>query len=554
MSLKKFSTNTLANRKESTYRSSSNKLSNSRFSFRGSRLPFPTQVEFLVVAGGGGGGNGDATQAGGGGGAGGLRTGTLTIKNTSTLYTITVGAGGANSTTYASGGAQDGGSGSNSSIANVSNTISTTGGGGGGRGEAGGNGLRGGSGGGGGAGASSQGTGGVGTPGQGFNGGNGDAGSTGGVGGGGGGAGSAGQPAALGGNGGIGIFSTITGANVGYAGGGGRGTSRNGTSKGIGAIEFGGANGSSTVENSSNGVIYTGGGGGGGSEDIWGGGAGGSGTVIIRYPDTFAELQQVGGSPTYTVVDGYRIYQYTSSGYFYLDSPPTIEIVNVSLGSTTSGSSVTVSKPANVQVGDLMIFAGSSGNASSNRAWTQLTGWTEIVDNGGMINLGVQHRRVDGTEGASFTFTGTFSGDSIAGYLAVFRNAKIDDVGSPREEIGNGYQFVATPEVTAIASNSIVLAIYGKDTGTPGESISIPFFPFFQFVPDFVGPDGFQTLFDSGYDADSYDAAGVNGSGIAHWTSMYYKVMDPGSTGTLYAYRAGGYSNTASVALVLSPG
>ena len=520
-------------------------------------MPFPSQIEFLVVAGGGGGGNGDATQAGGGGGAGGLRTGTLTIKNTSTLYTITVGAGGANSTTYASGGAQDGGSGSNSSIANVSNTISTIGGGGGGRGEAGGNGLRGGSGGGGGAGAASQGTGGVGTPGQGFNGGNGDAGSTGGVGGGGGGAGSAGEPAALGGNGGIGIFSTITGANVGYAGGGGRGTSRNSTSKGIGAIEFGGANGSSTVENSSNGVIYTGGGGGGGSENIWGGGAGGSGTVIIRYPDTFAELPQVGGSPTYTVANGYRIYQYTSSGYFYIDNPPTIEIINVAFGNTTSGSSVTVSKPANVQVGDLMIFAGSSGNAASGRAWTQLTGWTEIADAGGMINLGVQHRRVDGTEGASFTFTGNFSGDAMAGYLAVFRNAKIDVVGTPRDTFtyfGTPYTIIPLDEVTAIAPNSILLGIYGKQFGIPGYVNSIP--PFIPgFLSDFFAPDGMDRLIeiDPPSEYDGAYGAGANFDNIYHWTGMFYKTINPGPTGTITA-TTGLNQNSAGVLLVLSPG
>ena len=55
-------------------------------------------ANFLVVAGGGGGGTGvGGTANGGGGGAGGYLSGTFTA-NTAVTYTVTVGSGGAAST------------------------------------------------------------------------------------------------------------------------------------------------------------------------------------------------------------------------------------------------------------------------------------------------------------------------------------------------------------------------------------------------------------------------------------------------------------------------
>ena len=73
---------------------------------------WPLQIitaDYLVIAGGGGGGadNINGTQSGGGG-AGGFLTGSLTLTG-STVYTITVGAGGSGA-----GGSNRGGSGSNS--------------------------------------------------------------------------------------------------------------------------------------------------------------------------------------------------------------------------------------------------------------------------------------------------------------------------------------------------------------------------------------------------------------------------------------------------------
>jgi hypothetical protein len=124
-----------------------------------------------------------------------------------------------------------------------------------------------------------------------------------------------------GGNAGTGTCSTITGARVFYAGGGG-GASYvpSGVPSGLGVA--GGANGADSAKDATSAIANSGGGGGGGNGNFSGGfsfrsSAGGSGIVIIRYPANFdppasvvGTLQGVQGS----IANGYRVYIWTSSG------------------------------------------------------------------------------------------------------------------------------------------------------------------------------------------------------------------------------------------------
>ena len=264
-------------------------------------------VEYLAVAGGGGGGKGNTSDAGGGGGAGGYRQNypsptTAGLPVTATAYPISVGSGGAGSST-----ALTRGTSGNSSIFS---TITSTGGGGGGTLQGGGcipsynNGGSGGSGGGGaGGGCGGQGAGGAGntpptSPSQGNNGGdrsNLPAGATnynGGAGGGAGAVGDNGTPTTVA-NGGIGspIDTTVFGpTSPSYGtpgpapgryfsgGGGAHGTPARGyPTNGTGGAGGGGAGG---IPAGVAGTVNTGGGGGSGAPD---GAAGGSGIVVIRY-------------------------------------------------------------------------------------------------------------------------------------------------------------------------------------------------------------------------------------------------------------------------------
>jgi hypothetical protein len=115
----------------------------------------------------------------------------------------------------------------------------------------------------------------------------------------------------LGGNGGIGAISSITGTSTYYAGGGGGSSETGGGTGGTG----GGGNGGKVFTVPSGrqgGLANTGGGAGGGNTDVVANG--GSGVVIIRYPDSLFPATSTTGSPTITVAGGYRVYKWTSSG------------------------------------------------------------------------------------------------------------------------------------------------------------------------------------------------------------------------------------------------
>ena len=241
----------------------------------------PQQVEYLVVAGGGGGG---ASNAGGGGG-GGLLAGFSGVSVGSSI-TVTVGGGGAG-----------GVAGSNS----VFGIITATGGGFGGTGSGAASANGGGNGGsGGGSGQATARS--AGAPGSGISG----QGNAGGSpnnsfqfdGGGGGGAGTVGLNQSadnIGGNGGAGIASDISGTRTTYAGGGGGAGDTTGGTGGAG----GGGNGGTTNVGPTAGTAYTGGGG-GGLRSAGSSAAGGAGIVIISYPDTYSAAKTTTGSPSIT--------------------------------------------------------------------------------------------------------------------------------------------------------------------------------------------------------------------------------------------------------------
>lgn len=278
-------------------------------------------VDFLVIAGGGAGGRGNS--AAGGGGAGGYRNSygsetsggggssetALEIKS-GIVYTITVGAGGAQNT---AGSNHVGLNGNVSSISGSDITdINTIGGGGGASSTVVAN-----AGGSGGGGAYTAKTGGVGTTNQGFKGGNAYGPSNGWSGAGGGGAGAAGADISSGGSssptaGGAGLASVITGSSVTRAGGGGGASDAGANGAGAaGGSGGGGAGGNSSVV--ANGTANTGSGGGAGGSTTPG--SGGSGVVILRLL-TSDYSGTTSGSPAVTTTGSYTILTYNNSGTY----------------------------------------------------------------------------------------------------------------------------------------------------------------------------------------------------------------------------------------------
>ena len=271
-----------------------------------STIAFPAYTAtYLTVAGGAGGGWSNlGNAAGGGGGAGGLLTGSVLL-GPGSIYAITVGAGGAGSTTTANG--------TNGSNSTFQSAISIGGGGGGSCAALNNNGSSGGSGGGSAVYITAT-TGGSGTSGQGSAGGNGSNL----AGGGGGGASAVGANAVTttAGAGGAGTSSSITGSAVTYAGGGGGGAYTGGTlgAGGAGGGGNGGLNGTTGVA----GTVNRGGGGGGGGASpalVGAGGAGGSGVVILSIP-TASYTGITSGSPTVTTSGANTILTFTTSGSY----------------------------------------------------------------------------------------------------------------------------------------------------------------------------------------------------------------------------------------------
>jgi len=267
--------------------------------------PATYTASYLIVAGGASGGS-RVNRGGGGGGAGGLLTGTASLTPGS-VYTVTVGGGGASVNAGTTGNP-----GNNSSLTGQTTAL------GGGYGGF----SSGGSGGSGGGGSGNIDPGGTGTVGQGNNGGTGssNAGPTFG-GGGGGGASAVGSDgtSGAGGNGGAGTASSITGSSVTYAGGGGGAggydpnRTGGGGPGGSGGSGGGGAGGAAGASSGSNGTTNTGGGGGGADNSTTG--AGGSGVVIISVP-TANYSGTTTGSPTVTTSGSNTIIKFTASGSY----------------------------------------------------------------------------------------------------------------------------------------------------------------------------------------------------------------------------------------------
>ena len=108
------------------------------------------------------------------------------------------------------------------------------------------------------------------------------------------------------GNGGNGSSSSITGTSITYAGGGaGTGWAANGTAMPTGTAGTGGGGAANTSGTANRG--------GGAGSSVNTAVNGGSGTVVIRYPNTYRTAITT-GSPTYTNTGGYHIYVFTGSG------------------------------------------------------------------------------------------------------------------------------------------------------------------------------------------------------------------------------------------------
>jgi len=327
----------------------------------------------LVLAGGGGGGSPNTgNTASGGGGAGGYQESSSLALTENTLYTITVGAGGAG------GDSSSLNQGRNGSDSSIGSTLVSIGGGGGGSTDTGGS--NGGSGGG--AAGDVNSSGGTATAGQGNDGGDNTSNGDGGAGGGGNTAGGSNSSTDSGGNGGGGTASDITGSSVTRGGGGGGGDDDDGGGGVGGSATGGGGAGGGSGANGSNATANTGGGGGGAGDGLsTTGGNGGSGVVIIRYPTSNITVTDKTGA-TETTSGGDTILTWNTSGSFKFTYPTsrTINAANYTYCRTiTSNNNGYTNGIATTTTGLFPLFASSTIStlaATSSGGNVQLIGTT----------------------------------------------------------------------------------------------------------------------------------------------------------------------------------
>jgi hypothetical protein len=113
--------------------------------------------------------------------------------------------------------------------------------------------------------------------------------------------------------------SSISGAQIQYAGGGGGGRGIQPGTLGGGLGVAGGGTGSGDSAWATSGLANTGGGGGGGNgisaaPPPGRGGEGGSGIVIIRYPSYLLPAASTTGSPETYIAGQYRVYKFVANG------------------------------------------------------------------------------------------------------------------------------------------------------------------------------------------------------------------------------------------------
>jgi len=135
---------------------------------------------------------------------------------------------------------------------------------------------------------------------------------------GGGGGGAGGNAPTNSGSGGVGVSSSITGSSTYYGGGGGGGAGTSYAQSFVAGGSGGGGYGASNSGAAASGAANTGGGGGGGTQfrgtSAGANGAGGSGVVVIAYSNSYPAPTSISGGLTYDQPTraGYRVYRFTA--------------------------------------------------------------------------------------------------------------------------------------------------------------------------------------------------------------------------------------------------
>lgn len=135
------------------------------------------------------------------------------------------------------------------------------------------------------------------------------------------------------------------------------------------------------------------------------------------------------------------------------------QYISNTTASKSSGTTLTITKPASTTSGDLLIAVLV---ANGTNGWNQLTGWTRLNNITVDPSTSLQYRVADGTEGASFGFVG----GSVRGSGTIMR---FTGAGVPYVGTENASSTTTTPQtapsLTITSDLSLKLSVFTTDTG-----------------------------------------------------------------------------------------
>ena len=135
---------------------------------------------------------------------------------------------------------------------------------------------------------------------------------------------------------------------------------------------------------------------------------------------------------------------------------------------TVEGPTLTITKPAGVISGDLLVAVMSIGGTGVG-TWTGDAGWSETADLRAMPSLRLAYKVAGGSEPSSYTFTCTEPGDFTAGAVLAYRYASYDTTGAFTTDT----EPLKLPTITPSLSQSVILAFVSQNVASA--SFSTPY-------------------------------------------------------------------------------
>lgn len=134
----------------------------------------------------------------------------------------------------------------------------------------------------------------------------------------------------------------------------------------------------------------------------------------------------------------------------------------------TFATGLTINKPSGVVSGDTLVAIVAGGGVT----WTGDTGWTEAIDQGALPGIRVAYKTAGGSEGASYTFTGSSSSTKF-GIILCYRGVSWDVIGASVTTLtGDGALAISGVTSGAGTDDGVLLAAVASfDTVTATHSV-----------------------------------------------------------------------------------